>query len=77
MIFPSNIRKTMGLIVKCTLPNASERISGLAFTRQPDGAMWSEEIEAAAAERFRGIPGYVVEPPPPVRKAARAAAEAG
>ncbi|MGC1305198.1 MAG: hypothetical protein WA840_22750 [Caulobacteraceae bacterium] len=63
----------MGLIVKCTLPNASERISGLAFTRQPDGSMWSEEIEEAAAERFRGIPGYVVEPPQPIRRAVRPA----
>lgn len=46
----------MGVIVKCNLPNASERISGVTFTRQPDGAMWSEEIEVEAAERFRSIP---------------------
>jgi hypothetical protein len=43
--------------VLCTLKNASESISGVAF-RKVDGGMLSEQISAEKAELFLSIPGY-------------------
>lgn len=43
--------------VLCTLPNASELISGVQFSRAENG-MLSEEIDAAMVEQFVAIPGY-------------------
>ena len=44
--------------VLCTLPNAAEVISGIAFTKT-DGGMLSEPVDAAVAAHFASIPGYV------------------
>jgi hypothetical protein len=43
--------------VLCTLPHASEQISGVAFERTPAG-MLSVEISDEAAARFIRIRGY-------------------
>jgi hypothetical protein len=48
--------------IKCTLPNASDLISGVKFT---NGV--SDDISEAEAARFLSIPGYsVVEEDAPV-----------
>ena len=44
--------------VICTLPNASEEISGVKFTRLENGHVLSEEISDEAGARFLSIPGY-------------------
>ncbi|PJA24960.1 MAG: hypothetical protein COX57_05730 [Alphaproteobacteria bacterium CG_4_10_14_0_2_um_filter_63_37] len=44
--------------VRCDLPNASELINGVAFTKTADGCHVSEEISQEQAERFCRIPGY-------------------
>lgn len=44
--------------VRCELPNASGLIDGVRFERAADGAMVSEEMGDAAAERLAGIPGF-------------------
>lgn len=43
--------------VLCTLPNASELISGVAFVKHANG-MLSEDISDEAAAAFLEIPGY-------------------
>lgn len=43
--------------VLCTLPNASEEISGVKFVTHAAG-MLSEEITDEVAENFVSIPGY-------------------
>ena len=43
--------------VICTLPNASEEISGVKFTAVEDG-MLSEDISDEQADHFLSIPGY-------------------
>jgi hypothetical protein len=48
----------------CKLPNASENINGVRFSRG-EGGMISEEIEDAIADQFFKIPGYF---PVPVEK---------
>lgn len=45
--------------VLCTLPNASDEIGGIAFTKHPKG-MLSEEIDEAAASRLTSIDGYTL-----------------
>ena len=45
--------------VICTLPNASELISGVKFISHKDG-MISEEVSEEVAATFTEIPGYVV-----------------
>lgn len=45
--------------VLCTLPNASEEISGVKFVSHAKG-MLSEEISDEAAAVFASIPGYEV-----------------
>jgi hypothetical protein len=45
----------------CELPNASENINGVRFSRG-EGGMISEEIEDAIAEQFFKIPGYSLVP---------------
>lgn len=44
--------------VLCTLANAAESISGIAFTRT-DGGMLSEPVAPDVANRFAAIPGYI------------------
>lgn len=44
--------------VLCTLPNASDLISGVKFSATDNG-MLSEEIDAAMVEQFVAIPGYL------------------
>lgn len=44
--------------VICTLPNASELISGVKFKYVPDVGMVSEEIDDDTAEIFLSIAGY-------------------
>lgn len=46
--------------VICTLPNASEEISGVKFQPHPDreGVMVSETVDDNVAARFCSIPGY-------------------
>lgn len=44
--------------VICSLPNASELISGVKFTVLDDGRMISAEIDDAQAARFVSIKGY-------------------
>jgi len=46
--------------VTCSLPNASELISGVTFARQDDGTVVATGVSADAAAQFSGIPGYVV-----------------
>ena len=43
--------------VLCTLPNASELISGVAFVSHANG-MLSEEVSDEVAARFTSIAGY-------------------
>ena len=43
--------------VLCTLPNASEEISGVKFVSHANG-MLSEELDDAQAAAFAAIPGY-------------------
>ena len=43
--------------ILCTLPNASNCISGVAF-EQIDGGVLSEEIDEQAAELFLSVPGF-------------------
>lgn len=52
--------------VICTLPNASDLISGVRFVSHAQG-MISEEISDEKAAAFLGIPGYKAagEPTPP------------
>lgn len=45
--------------VLCTLPNASEEISGVKFVSHAKG-MLSEEIDDEAAAVFASIPGYEI-----------------
>jgi len=44
--------------VICGLPNASDLISGVKFSKLDDGRKISEEIDDATATRFASIPGY-------------------
>lgn len=68
--------------VLCTLPNASELISGVKFAPHASGGMLSEDITDAQAEDFASIPGYELVGAPkapatdPVADAAKAAADA-
>ncbi len=43
--------------VLCKLPNASDRISGVAF-EAADGGMLSDDLGDEAAQAFLRIPGY-------------------
>lgn len=66
--------------ILCTLPNASEEISGVKFVAHEKG-MLSEEVAADVAERFASIPGYEVvgataPKAPPVQDDAKAAERA-
>ena len=62
--------------VICKLPNASGRISGVAFAAH-DGAMLSEEIGDEHAAEFCRIPGYeLLAPSAPAEKAEEAEAPA-
>lgn len=45
--------------VICTLPNASEEISGVKFN-QVDGGMLSEDVADDVAARFASIKGYAL-----------------
>lgn len=45
--------------VLCTLPNASEEISGVKFVTHAKG-MLSEEIDDEQAAHFTSIPGYEI-----------------
>ena len=45
--------------VLCTLPNASDEISGVEFTEQSNG-MLSAEISAEQAAAFCAVPGYAL-----------------
>lgn len=45
--------------VLCTLPNASEEISGVKFEQREDG-MLSEDISDEQAAAFVEIPGYAL-----------------
>lgn len=51
--------------VICSLPNASENISGVKFVRQADGSVMTAEPmeDAAAQEAFGSIPGYTLVDP--------------
>ena len=44
--------------VVCTIPNASENMSGIAFTRQPSGTLLSDEISEDQGARLLTIPGF-------------------
>ncbi len=46
--------------VICTLPNASDEISGVAFEDHPEGKVSVEAVSAEVAERFASIDGYKV-----------------
>lgn len=54
--------------VRCTLPNASDEISGVKFAAHASGGKVSEEISEQAAAVFLSIPGYEAfdQKPPPV-----------
>lgn len=45
--------------VLCTLPNASDEISGVKFSAHDKG-MLSEDVSAEVAATFASIPGYTV-----------------
>ena len=45
--------------VLCTLPNASEAISGVKFSKHASG-MLSEEVSDEVATGFAAIPGYEI-----------------
>lgn len=71
--------------VICTLPNASEEISGVRFSPHESGGMVSEEISEEMASHFASVPGYamhaeqvglVLEPQEPVAPEAPVAADA-
>ena len=47
-------------IVKCRLDNASECISGVAFSENEDGHMVTEEVGPEVAAIFEGIGGYEI-----------------
>lgn len=63
--------------ILCTLPNASNEISGVKFASNEKG-MLSEEVSDDVAADFASIPGYVVvgAVDPEAAAAAKAAAEA-
>lgn len=73
----------MGKKILCTLPNASELISGIAFAALADnsGVLSVEEVDDEIAAGFEGIPGYkVLDPTDPVvvgKPAKRAKADGG
>jgi hypothetical protein len=46
--------------ITCTLPNASEEISGVKFAKV-DNAAVAEGVDDAVAAQFDGITGYTVE----------------
>lgn len=58
----------------CTLPNASDEISGVKFT-SVEGGMLSEEIDDDAAELFLSIPGYKLADDEAGKKAASTSAD--
>lgn len=63
--------------VICTLPNASDCISGVKFSLLPSGdGVISEEISQEAADLFASIPGYTLAAEDDGGAADRAAAEA-
>lgn len=65
--------------VICKLPNASDEINGVKFSRhEVDGqaVMVSDEISAEQAEAFASIPGYELAPVDPEEDARRKAAAA-
>lgn len=43
--------------ITCNLPNASEKINGVAFKKRGD-VMVSEDIDQDVADGFLSIPGY-------------------
>lgn len=47
--------------VICELPNASELISGVKFTKLDDGRMLSAEIDEETANRFATVSGYYID----------------
>lgn len=52
--------------VICTLQNMSGSVSGVAFTRAPEGFWQSEVLTEEQANLFAAIPGYAyVQDPPP------------
>ncbi len=66
--------------VLCTLPNASEEISGVKFVTHANG-MLSEHVSEDVAEAFSAIPGYEIisvasDPVTTTASTAQAAAEA-
>lgn len=63
--------------ITCTLPNASEEISGIPFVAG-DGCVVADGVDDAVAALFEGIPGYTIEDGKPAvdPKAAKAAAKA-
>ena len=49
--------------VYCDLDNMSSTVSGVVFTRTPDGKGWvSEDLLPALANAFATIPGYSLYP---------------
>ena len=49
--------------IECTLPNASEEISGIKFARAEDGSLVSvDDVPAAEAARLLKIEGFVAVP---------------
>ena len=61
--------------IVCTLPNASNRINGIAFESTLDG-MVSEPVEDAVAAHFEGIAGYDVIEIKPAAASKKAKADA-
>lgn len=65
--------------VLCTLPNASDEISGVKFVSHANGKL-SEDLSDEAAAAFAAIPGYQVvgsaPPPPPPQPPAPPATDA-
>src|SRR5690606_21408172 len=61
--------------VICTLPNASELISGVRFVSHAEG-MISEEISEEVAARFLCIPGYKPAPAKSLRSSASSSQQA-
>lgn len=45
--------------IKCSLPNASDLINGVAF-EPTDGGMLSVAVEPSVAAQFASIPGYEI-----------------
>ena len=65
--------------IVCTLPNASDNISGVNFAAREDGAKVSEEISEELAALFTSIEGYALledegEASPPAPAPAKTAA---